>query len=188
MSLIEKNEPRLHLVDGHNLLHFSNKLKKLYKINPQLSLQNLVSKLVNWANSLSNSDLVIYLDGYNQCSFSLPKQVKLFQSGPDKTADELIIAHAQKWAKKSIIVVHTQDRELQKKLRSKGIFTSDNKSLATILFSEEGKTKAASESVSAKQAKILGDRAATAQEVDEMMLFYHLREMDESDDKKKPQS
>lgn len=187
MSLIAKNDITLHLIDGHNLLHFSSKLKKLYKINPQLSLQELVNKLLGWEKNQQNIELVIYLDGKNDLKFSLPKHVRLFQSGIDKTADELILSHAQKWAKKKLVIVHTQDRELQKKLRQRDIFTSDNKALANSLFAAEklnksGSKKAPIEYLS-KNEKDLTNRGASAQEVDEMLLYYHLRDMD---DNKKP--
>jgi|GEM_PF-2568752 predicted RNA-binding protein with PIN domain len=178
MSLNEKNDTILHLVDGHNLLHFSSKLKKLYKINPHLSLQELVTNLVSWASVQPKIELVIYLDGKNAVKFSIPKQVKLFQSGIDKTADDLILSHAQKWAKKKVVVVHTQDRELQKKLRLKSIFTSDNKELAATLFKEVKQSKAANKSVSTTAEIDLSNRGASAQEVDEMLLYYHLRDMD----------
>lgn len=185
MSLNEKNEPSIHLIDGHNLLHFSPKLKKLYKINPHLSLQELVNSLVNWATKKKAIELVIYLDGKNSTKFILPKHIKLFQSGVDKTADELIISHAQKWAKNKVVVVHTQDRELQKKLRVKGVFTADNKSLAAELFINKKAEKAPKTATNKSEEVQQSNRGASAQEVDEMLLYYHLREMDENDDAKK---
>lgn len=183
MSYSEINRKELHLIDGHNLLHFNFKLKKLYKINAIQSIQWIITSCGKWALE-HQFEVKLYFDGKQKTKLEQTRNVQVFQSGVDKSADELIINHCSKWHKKSSLYVYTEDKELAKKCVVKGAEIKSNKALAKILFPEAvSKSETSPKMKKEKMALQKQQNKASKREVDEMLLLYHLREMDQRDER-----
>lgn len=175
------------LIDGHNLLHHHTALTQLYAKQPAEAIIQLKKAISIWAQTRNNS-CILYTDGKVTGIADNDRWVKHFQSGIKQSADSLIQQHCQKWQKKYNLHLITDDKALYRSVKARLASHQGSKEFAPEVFPallsqkkiSHEKTLSSNPSV---EGTMLKNQGSSKREVDEMKLLFHLRDMDQKDQK-----
>lgn len=174
------------LIDGHNLLHHHRALTRLYAKQPAEAIIQLKKALSIWAQT-QNRNCVLYTDGKVAGIPDNDRWVKHFQSGLKQSADALIQQHCQKWQNKHDLHLITDDKALYRSVKARLTGHQSSNEFAHEVFPKLFTNKKEKNEITlsnpSAEGRMLKNQGSSKREVDEMKLLFHLRDMDQKDQK-----
>jgi uncharacterized protein len=151
-----------YYIDGYNIIHHSDSLRKLLNTDFEIARNKLVEKIIRWCAATGNRGILIF-DGQGKRMEESPNHpatdlVKILFTSKHKTADSIIERAVYKSKNKNRVIVVSADRAITDLCMGMGALVMNPQHFLTSIQESKNETRRAISNTQTTQIGTLEDR------------------------------